>query len=102
NGAADLGLSGAISGAGGLALGGTGATTLSGANTFTGGASLTGGGSLIVEGGSALGVGGALNVSGLGGSLSADLAAGASLVNAINLNGASLTLNGAHDLGLSG
>ena len=102
NGAADLGLNGTISGAGGLALGGTGATTLSGANTFTGGASLTGGGSLIVEGGTALGVGGALNVSGLGGSLSADLAAGAALANGINLNGASLTLNGANNLGLSG
>ena len=42
-----------------------------------------------------------MNVSGLGGSLSAT-AAGAALANTINLNGASLTLNSAHDLGLNG
>ena len=42
-----------------------------------------------------------MNVSGLGGSLSATTA-GAALANTINLNGASLTLNGAHDLGLNG
>lgn len=93
----DFGLSGVISGVGGLIKAGDNTLSLSGANTFSGGVVLDAGG-IAVGNNTALGTG-ALTVAGLG-TLGAS-APLATLGNAVDLE-ADLSIVGANSLGLNG
>lgn len=85
---------GAISGAGGMILNGTGTTTLSGANTATGGISVASGSTLNVNNGSAMGTGALQNSGAISLSNATQSVAGLSGNGSLTLNGTALTVTG--------
>lgn len=94
---ADFTLNGVVSGSGNLIKQGATTLTLNNTNTYSGTTTLAGGTLLLGSGGS-LGTG-VLNVTG---ATSLNSATAKTLANAINLQGASLTLPGSADLTLNG